>query len=123
MPWSPVALVLALHTMPPAAPSPWRLRYIDLHIAVDQAGRRLAGMTTLVVDATPGAGDLLLDLGDSMTVDSARLAGPGAAEAIPGVRQPGHIDFRVPSPAGGTGYRAAVWFHGRPPVPCDLKST
>jgi aminopeptidase N len=101
--------------MTPAAPSPWRLRYIDLHIAVDPADRRLDGMTRLVVDATPGAGDLLLDLGDSMTVDSARLAGPGTSEAIPGVRRPGHLDFRVPSPAGGNGYRVAVWYHGRPP--------
>lgn len=113
--WSPLALLLALLTTPPAAPSPWHLRYIDLHIAVDPAARRLDGMTRLVVDAAPGAGDLLLDLGDSMTVDSARLAGPGAAEAIPGVRQPGRIDFRVPSPAAGTGYRVAVWYHGRPP--------
>jgi aminopeptidase N len=115
MPWSSLALLLALHTMPPAAPPLWRLRYIDLHIAVDPAERRLDGVTRLVVDATPGAGDLLLDLGDSMTVDSARLAGPGAADAIPGVRQPGRIAFRVPPAAAGTGYRVTVWYHGHPP--------
>ena len=115
MPWSPLGLVLALHLLSPSAPPAWRLRYIELHIAVNPTDRRLDGAATLVVDPTPGAGDLLLDLGDSMSVDSARLTGPGSGEAIPGVRQPGHLAFRVPSPASGAGYRVAVWYHGRPP--------
>ena len=115
MPWSPLAIALVLLTLSPSAPPAWRLRYIDLHIAVDPADRRLDGSVTLVVDPAPAAADLVLDLGDSMTVDSARLTGPAGSEAIPGVRQPGHIAFRVPSPVGGTGYRVQVWYHGHPP--------
>jgi peptidase M1-like protein len=74
MPWYPLALAVALQASPASAPPAWRLRYIDLHVTVDPASRRLDGLSTLVVDATPGAGELLLDLGDSMTVDSASVA-------------------------------------------------
>ena len=115
MPWPSLALLLALQTIPPSSPPPWRLRYIDLHIVVDPAARRLDGMASLTVDAMAGAADLLLDLGDSMTVDSARLVPAGAGEALPGVRQPGRIAFHVPSSAGGSGYRVGVWYHGHPP--------
>jgi hypothetical protein len=72
-------------------------------------------MASLVVNATPPAGDLLLDLGDSMTVDSARLAIPGTRETIAGLRRPGHLVFHVLSAADSTSYRVAVWYHGHPP--------
>jgi aminopeptidase N len=115
MPWFPLALVIALQATPVSAPPPWRLRYIDLHVTVDPADRRLEGGASLVVDAASGAGDLVLDLGDSMAVDSARLAGPGMGDALAGIRQPGHITFHVASPADGSSYRVAVRYHGHPP--------
>jgi aminopeptidase N len=115
MHWPTLALLLSLHIVPSSAPPAWRLRYIDLRIAIDPADRRLDGVARLVVSAAPGASDLVLDLGDSMTVDSARVAPQGTGPAIAGLRRPGHVAFPTPSLPAGAGYQAAVWYHGRPP--------
>jgi aminopeptidase N len=115
MHWSSLALLVALHPPTASEPPGWRLRYIDLHIAVDPAARRLDGVARLALVASPGASHLVLDLGDSMTVDSARTAQPGSGPVVGGVRRPGHVAFPVPSPAAGAGYQVVVWYHGHPP--------
>ena len=71
MHWSSFALLVALHPATQPEPPGWRLRYVDLHIAVDPAERRLDGMARLALVASPGAADLVLDFGDSMRVDAA----------------------------------------------------
>ena len=110
-----LALLIALHLPTHSDPPAWKLRYIDLHVTVDPAKRRLDGVARLAVAAPPVATDLVLDLGDSMTVDSARLTRSGGSAAIDGVRRPGQVAFPMPSPAAGAGYQAVVWYHGRPP--------
>jgi aminopeptidase N len=115
VPWSWLALFLALHTATSPEPRGWRLRYIDLHITVDPAAQRLDGTARLTLARAPDAGDLVLDLGDSMTVDSARVSPPGRATPIEGLRRPGHLAFTISSPVAGAGYEAFVWYHGRPP--------
>ena len=111
---SSLALLVALLCSTATEPPGWRLRYIDLHVTVDPAAERLDGMARLTLAGARGAGDLVLDLGDSMTVDSARISPPGGG-SIAGARRSGHLAFAIPSPAAAGGYRAVIWYHGRPP--------
>jgi aminopeptidase N len=111
------ALALLLALQPPSSPDPpssWTLRYIDLHIAVDLAARRLEGMARLAVAAPNAPAGLVLDLSDSMTVDSARLTRAAGGAAIDGVRRPGQVAFPIASPEAGAPYQAVVWYQGRP---------
>lgn len=114
MSWSLVAALLSIGSPTAPAPMPWALRYIDLRISVDLAARRIQGIARLDVSARPGAASLVLDLADSMVVDSARVIEPGRLATIRGVREPGHIGFPIPAAAAGAGYRVAVWYHGQP---------
>ena len=88
----------------------WRLRYIDLSVTVDPPQRAISGASRLTFTRPAGrTPDLVLDLGDSITLDSAALDGASAT----GVRGPGIVRF----PAGslpGTRVVVTAWFHGRP---------
>jgi aminopeptidase N len=86
-------------TQPPATR---RLRYVDLRITLLPATHAIAGEARLVVDPQPG--DLVLDLSDSMTVDSVST---GTFQRLRGA---------VHVPMGETRgmVLVVVWYHGTP---------
>ncbi len=102
--------LVALISSPPAQ---WRLRYIDLQITIDPARHQVSGVSRLTfTPANRAAADLIVDLADSMTVDSARVVEP-LAGAVVGIREPGTVRFPLAKPADSS-YRVAIWYHGTP---------
>ncbi len=95
---------------------PWRLRYIDLDLRIDPAQRTVSGVARLDVTSTTNvSGDLVIELADAMSVDSAAVTSLGARDtAISGVREPGHVRFAIRSAAANTRRRVSVWYHGQP---------
>lgn len=93
----------------------WRLRYVDLRIDLSQVPRQIVGVSRLTLSVTQSASsDLVLDVSDSLTVDSARITGPRGL-ARNGTREPGHVRFAISGIARQSDtYRVAVWYHGQP---------
>jgi aminopeptidase N len=91
-------LALAVGTLIAQPHTASRLRYVDLRIALLPQTHAITGEVRLVIDPQPG--DLVLDLSDSMTVDSVSTG--------PFQRAPGTLHV---SAGRGT---VVIWYHGRP---------
>ena len=95
--------------------SEWKLRYIDLRVAIDPAAQLVTGVSRLMFTPTgTESADIVADASDSLTVDSAFVVGPAGLRIV-GVREPGRVrfPFTVPLRAGAS-YEADVWYHGHP---------
>lgn len=96
------------------APPSWRLRYIDLHVTLDPIDKSVRGVSRLTVAATAVTADpLVVDVSDSLTVDSAVAVGPGGTRTV-GVRGAARVTFTPAAHGAGATYVASVWYHGRP---------
>ncbi len=113
--WVPVmAAVFGGAPSRPVAAESDALRYIALRIQVNLAARRIDGVVHLAIDHLASTGALVLDISDSMTVDSARAMPPRGGSTIAGIRTPGHISFAGPSSAATGRFDLTVWYHGQP---------
>jgi aminopeptidase N len=84
------------------APPAWRLRYVDLRVTLLPETRAIRGDAQLFVTPTTGTpSDLVLDLSDSMTVDSVSTH---TFQRTTGA-------LALPAPAHGTVH---IWYHGAP---------
>jgi len=93
-----VCAVTVSHHAPPG----WRLRYVDLHVTLLPDTRAIRGEARLFVAPTTGTpGELILDLSDSMTVDS--------VSTHTFQRTTGAV--HIPVPAHGI---IGIWYHGTP---------
>ncbi len=113
MPWSLFTALLSFAAFSANTAMPWRVRYVNLHVTIDPASHRIDGVARLVVSAAPGAPALMVDLSDSLTLDSARVVEP-AARAVIGARRPGQVRFPIEPSASGGRYEVALWYHGQP---------
>ena len=102
----------ALAPIPAAPAGSWRLRYIDLDITIDPTAQRLSGVSRLRFSPVGPVTDLIVDLADSLTLDSARVVYPATARPA-GVREAGAVRFAVDGkPAGPV--VVALWYNGHP---------
>ena len=111
---SAASMLAALVSWMPA-PIAWRLRHIDLRIAIEPTRQVVTGVSQLTFTTTgDDAAPLVVDASDSLTVDSAVVSGPGGLRII-GAREPGAVRFTIAGRVRpGAPYLASLWFHGHP---------